>query len=136
VSREIFEEKKSSLPGNLRRRAEHFFGEIDRVQRGANAWRESNLELFGELMNQSCESSIKNYESGSEILIELHDLVHQTNGIYGSRFSGGGYGGCVVGLAKKGFAQGACVEIGERFRELHPELPSQVFVAETGEGLQ
>jgi galactokinase len=86
--------KKNLLPPHLSRRAEHFFGEIKRVHTGARAWQESNLELFGQLMNQSCESSIKNYESGSEILIELHELVSNTNGISGSRFSGGGYGGC------------------------------------------
>ena len=37
-------------------------------------------------MNQSCESSIRNYEAGSDILIELHELVKDTKGVYGSRF--------------------------------------------------
>ena len=136
VPGELFEEKKLSLPENLRKRAEHFFSEVDRVQRGAKAWEESDLELFGQLMNQSCASSIQSYESGSEILIELHELVSGTRGIYGSRFSGGGYGGCVVALAKRELAQNACNFIAEKFLARHPELPSQVFVAETGEGLQ
>ena len=105
VSHEEFEAKKGQLPPHLGRRAEHFFGEVNRVHQGAMAWQGSDLELFGQLMNQSCESSIKNYESGSEILIELHGLVSKTNGIYGSRFSGGGYGGCVVALAHKDRAE-------------------------------
>ena len=135
VSHEEFEEKKSLLPPHLSRRAEHFFSEIKRVHAGAKAWQESDLELFGHLMNQSCESSIKNYESGSEILIELHKLVSSTNGVYGSRFSGGGYGGCVVALTHKASAESACGEIAEKFSARHPELPSQVFVAEMGDGL-
>lgn len=135
VSHEEFEERKHRLPPHLSRRAEHFFGEIKRVHTGAKAWQEANLELFGQLMNRSCESSIKNYESGSEILIELHELVGDTNGIYGSRFSGGGYGGCVVALAHKDEAESACAEIAERFAVRHPELPSQVFVAGMGDGL-
>ncbi len=102
VPRELYEDRKMSLPENLRRRAEHFFTEVERVYRGARAWGNGDLERFGQLMNQSCASSINNYESGSEILIELHELVSSTTGIYGSRFSGGGYGGCVVALAKKG----------------------------------
>ncbi|HEU4342101.1 MAG TPA: galactokinase family protein [Candidatus Binatia bacterium] len=134
VSREIYEDKKMTLPQNLRKRAAHFFGEVDRVQRGAQAWRDADLELFGRLMNQSCESSIRNYESGSEILIELHELVSNTEGIYGSRFSGGGYGGCVIALAQKDLAKEACLEIAKRFSALHPELPSKVFIVETGDG--
>jgi galactokinase len=87
-------------------------------------------------MNRSCQSSIQNYESGSEVLIQLHQIVSDTNGVYGSRFSGGGYGGCVVALAKGELAEQACLIIAEKFSALHPELPSKVFVAETGDGLQ
>jgi galactokinase len=87
-------------------------------------------------MIESCESSIKNYESGSEILIELSKLASNTDGVHGSRFSGGGYGGCVVALAKQGLAEDACAEIAEKFTALHPELPSEVFIVETGDGLQ
>ncbi len=119
----------------LRRRAEHFFGEVERVHRGAQAWRESNLELFGQLMNESCQSSIQNYESGSEILIELSELVSSTKGVHGSRFSGGGYGGCVVALAEKGSAEAASDEIAAEFSTRHPDLPSRVFVAEMGDGI-
>jgi galactokinase len=135
VPRELFEEKKMALPENLRKRAEHFFGEVERVQHGTQAWKEENLERFGQLMNQSCESSIKNYESGSEILIQLHELVSSVRGIHGSRFSGGGYGGCVVALATRELAENACAEIAEKFSALRPELHSKVFVAKTGDGI-
>ncbi|HNN14901.1 MAG TPA: hypothetical protein PKL78_15170, partial [Anaerolineales bacterium] len=116
--------------------AEHFFGEVERVRSGEQAWAESDAMHFGQLMNQSCESSIKNYEVGSEVLIQLHEIISSTGGVYGSRFSGGGYGGCVVALAKQDTAEKACVEIAEKFSAFHPELPSNVFVAETGDGLQ
>jgi len=68
-------------------------------------------------------------------LIQLHEIIADTNGVYGSRFSGGGYGGCVVALAQRELAENACAQIAEKFSRLHPELPSQVFVAETGDGL-
>ena len=136
VPREFFEEKKMTLPENLRKRATHFFTEVERVHIGARAWEETNLELFGELMNQSCESSIKNYEVGSEILVELHELVSGMDGVYGSRFSGGGYGGCVVALVHGASAENICGGIAEIFSARHPELPSRVFVAETGDGLR
>ena len=46
VPREIFEEKKMSLPENLRRRAEHFFSEVERVHLGKQAWEESDAVRF------------------------------------------------------------------------------------------
>ena len=135
MPRELFEEKKSSLPEHLRKRAEHFFSEVERVHAGAQAWRESNLELFGQLMNQSCESSIYNYESGSYILIELQEVVTAAKGVYGSRFSGGGYGGCVVALVNREKTEQARTEIAKKFSFIHPELPSKVFIAKMGDGI-
>lgn len=135
VPRDVFEEAKAGLPENLRRRAEHFFTEVERVRQGAKAWEHANFEEFGGLMNQSCESSIRNYESGSEVLIELQELVSRTKGIYGSRFSGGGYGGCVVALAKRELAEEACREIAGEFISRHPELAAEVFTSEMGDGI-
>lgn len=136
VPYEVFEDGQSKLPENLRKRATHFFTEVERVQQGAKAWEEANLEAFGQLMNASCESSIRNYESGSDILIELHELVSGMDGVYGSRFSGGGYGGCVIALVHRPSAGEICLSISEKFSKRHPELPSEVFVAEAGDGLQ
>ena len=135
VPHEIFEEKKASLSENLRKRAEHYFAEVERVRAGALAWQDGNFETFGQLMNESCHSSITNYESGSDILIELHELVSGTGGVYGSRFSGGGYGGCVVALVKQDVAKQACAEIRAKFKSEHPELDSQVFIVDTANGL-
>jgi galactokinase/galacturonokinase len=135
VPRETFDEKKTSLPENLRKRAEHFYTEVERVLAGADAWRDGNLFAFGQLMNQSCQSSIFNYESGSHILIELQEIVSAAKGVYGSRFSGGGYGGCVVALVEQSKAEQARTEIAKKFSILHPELPSKVFIAEMGDGI-
>jgi hypothetical protein len=41
----------------------------------------------------------------------------------------------VVALANRDLAENACDEIAEKFSAKHPELPSRVFVAETGDGL-
>ena len=135
VPQEIFEDRKMRLPKNLRKRATHFFTEVDRVHAGAKAWQEANLEVFGLLMNESCESSIRNYESGSDILIELHELVSGTDCVYGSRFSGGGYGGCVVALVQRVAADNICAYIQETFSSRHSDLSPKVFVVETGDGL-
>jgi len=136
VSRESFDEKKLELPEHLRRRAAHYFSEVERARDGAEAWKNASLYHFGQLMNQSCQSSILNYESGSPILIELHEIASGAKGVYGSRFSGGGYGGCVVALAKQDSAESTVTEIEEEFKKRHPEFKASVFVAEMGDGLR
>jgi len=135
VPRELFDKKKMSLAENLRRRACHYFGEVERVFAGKTAWEVSNLEEFGRLMNQSCHSSINNYESGTQVLIELHEIASSAIGVYGSRFSGGGYGGCVIALANRKQAEYSVNEIAEKFSARYPELPSRAFVAEMGDGI-
>jgi len=89
----------AKLPDHLAKRARHFYSEINRVQDGADAWRTGNWHAFGELMNQSCLSSITQYESGSQPLIDLHEIASECRGVYGSRFCGGGYGGCLLILS-------------------------------------
>ena len=44
------------------RRAEHFFSEAARVNRGADRWRAGDLPALGHLVNASGASSADNYE--------------------------------------------------------------------------
>jgi galactokinase len=138
VPSERYLEYQYYLPEHLRRRARHFYGEVERVHKGGQAWTESDAETFGVLMKQSCKSSISLYESGSPVLVDLHNIVSKTAGVYGSRFSGGGYGGCVVGLAERATAEAVVSEIREKFAAMHSELAEQaaVYVVETADGLQ
>ena len=41
-----------------------------------------------------------------------------------------------MALVERQRAEVLCNEIAEQFRGLHPELPSKVFLVETGEGLR
>ncbi|MCP4623574.1 MAG: hypothetical protein GY850_08590 [bacterium] len=92
---DIGSEKNSD---HLQRQATHFFSEVDRVQRGLEALQEGRLEDFGRLMAESCQSSIEQYECGSPAIHDLQQIVSSADGVIGSRFGGGGFGGCVVGL--------------------------------------
>ena len=55
-------------------------------------------EYFGELVFESCESSMNNYECGSPELIALYRIMRRTEGIYGGRFSGAGFKGACIAL--------------------------------------
>jgi galacturonokinase len=95
---EAYAEYRSRLPGRFLRRADHFFGELERVRRGVEAWKAGDLPLFGQLVFESGTSSIENYECGCPELITIYEILRSVPGVYGARFSGAGYRGCCVGL--------------------------------------
>lgn len=132
----VFERHLDELPTKLQKRARHFFEERRRVQAGVEAWRDGDLQAFGRLMNDSCRSSIENFEVGSPEIVGLHELVCETDGVYGARFSGAGFGGCVVALADGSRAEEARERIEEEYRRRAPDLTSAyVFLARTRDGL-
>ena len=95
---EVFEQFAEDMPQAQRRRAAHYFGEQWRVHGGVEAWRHGDLHRFGALMNASGASSIHNYESGTAELITLYELLRDAPGVFGTRFSGGGFGGSCIAL--------------------------------------
>ena len=98
VTKASFEKNADMMPQRFARRAKHFFSECERVKKGVKAWEDGNIELFGKYVFESCESSMNNYECGSPELISLYNIMRNTNGIYGGRFSGAGFKGACIAL--------------------------------------
>lgn len=98
VSREVYAKTKDRMPARFTRRAEHFYSEYRRVRQGVTAWETGNLQLFGHLCFESCESSIHNYECGSPELIAIYEIMRGLDGVYGGRFSGAGFKGACIAL--------------------------------------
>jgi galactokinase len=96
------------------------------VRRGIELWKAGDLPAFGGLMNASCESSIRDYETGSPELVRLQAILLETPGVLGARFSGGGFGGCAVALVEPDAVDGACASISSRFAAAHPALARRV----------
>lgn len=98
IPRETYEKTRDRMPERFARRAEHFYSEYRRVRKGVTAWESGNLELFGQLSKESCESSIHNYECGSPELIAIYEIFKDMDGVYGGRFSGAGFKGACIAL--------------------------------------
>ena len=126
------------MPESLNRRARHYFDEVERVAQGALAWEAGNFRQFGALMNASSSGSIEQYECGHEVIIGLQRIVSATEGVYGSRFSGGGYGGCVIALANTAQAPAAAEAIMAGYHEEFPGIANRaaVYLAHPAEGLR
>ena len=138
VPLEIFDEFGSRLPREPRLRATHFFSEVERVRQGLTAWRKGDWERFGELMNESCDSSLGNYECGSPELEGLQEIVRRTDGVFGSRFSGAGFGGCLVGLVQEEFTVADATAILTVYEAAFPHVQGRaaVYLGTSGEGVR
>jgi galactokinase/galacturonokinase len=121
VPAEVAEEHLAILPRGPRRRAAHYFGEQRRVARGVEAWRDGDLERFGALMNASGASSIHYYESGTAELVTLYQLLRDAPGVYGARFSGGGFGGSCIALVEPDAASSIIERVNRHYRAAHPD---------------
>jgi galactokinase len=131
-----YEAHRGRLDARLARRAEHYFGEVDRVRRGVTTWRAGDLPGLGALMTASGESSIRNYECGSPPMIDLYETLVATEGVHGARFSGAGFRGCCVALVTPEAAEGAVQEAVRRYASRHPHLAegASVIVCDTADG--
>jgi len=138
VEPEGFRSYSGSLEPHIRRRASHFFDESRRVVAGISAWESGSIETFGKLMSESCRSSIEQYECGVQAICDLQQIVSSAAGVFGSRFMGGGFGGCVVGFVEPDQAAAAAEDIRLSYRKLHPEVAEQtaVYLAHSDEGVR
>lgn len=98
VSRDALAKYQDKMPERFVKRATHFYSEYRRVREGITAWDKGDLNWFGRLCFESCESSIHNYECGSPELVAIYNAMRQTDGIYGGRFSGAGFKGACIAL--------------------------------------
>ena len=94
----VFAEEGHRLATRPYRRARHYFGEMERVEAGATAWQAGDLTRFGALVTASGASSVEWYECGSPQLITLYEILRETSGVYGTRFSGAGFRGNCIAL--------------------------------------
>ena len=125
---EIFEQYKDRLPVHWQKRAEHFYGEMNRVKKGVEFWKNGDMEMFGRQIFESGDSSINMYEAGSEELKFLHSLMKQTDGIYGSRFSGAGFNGCAMALADPAKEEEIEFNLTEKYLKKFPHLKNRFSV--------
>jgi galactokinase/galacturonokinase len=119
---EVYHQYKDRLPDNWRKRAEHWYTEFDRVQRGAEAWRRGDIEEFGRLSFESGRSSIYNWETGSPELKALYEIMLRTDGIYGGRFSGAGFKGCCMALIHPDYEESIRETVTREYLRLFPAL--------------
>jgi galactokinase/galacturonokinase len=118
----VFNLNAQRLPEELRPRAEHYFTEAERVEQGILAW---NL---GRLMNESCRSRLDKFGSVSPGIQTLYEILRASPRVFGSSFSGGGYGGSVIAFVKADFSKESAADILQKYLKAHPEAQGRAAV--------
>lgn len=128
VPREVFESYKDRLPETFAHRAAHWYGEFERVEQGAEAWRRGDLATYGRLSFESGRSSIELWETGSEELKTLYLALCHTDGIYGGRFSGAGFKGCCMALVDPSLEESIVRSVTHTYLAAFPGLKDRFSV--------
>ena len=121
IPKTVFDSTRDLMPLRFAKRAEHFYSEYRRVRQGVTAWESGNIQLFGKLSFDSCESSIHNYECGSPELISIYNIMRPLPGVYGGRFSGAGFKGAVIALVDPSYKDSIEQELTRQYLEIYPE---------------
>ena len=116
LTEEAFEKHKDAIKSEIRqKRARHAVYENQRTIRAVEALKENRIEEFGKLMNESHRSLRDDYEVSCKEIDILVDLAWETQGVIGSRITGGGFGGCTVSIVKNDAVDGFIKNIGEQY---------------------
>jgi galactokinase len=102
--RDVTERELEAAAGDLSesifRRCRHVITENARVLAAAAALEDGDLDDFGQLMNQSHRSLRDDYEVSCTELDLMVELAQRVPGVFGSRMTGGGFGGCTINLVR------------------------------------
>lgn len=138
VPRAVYEQYKDKLPERWAMRAEHWYSEMDRVVKGVEAWRRGDIEEFGRLSTESGNSSIEKWKTGSPELKTLHEIIVNTEGVYGGRFSGAGFKGCCMALINPEFEESIAERVKTEYLKAFPNLEGKysMHVCESSDGVR
>ena len=97
-------ERIARLPEPLNRRARHVVTENARVLSAVDAIRRNDPATLGRLFLESHASMRDDFEVSLPEIDQLVDISASDPRVYGSRLTGGGFGGAIVVLCRKGKA--------------------------------
>lgn len=135
VELEEFDLWADALPEIIRRRANHVVTENARTLAAVEALKFGNLTQFGKLMNASHESLREDYQVSCRELDSLVEIATRSNGVYGARMTGGGFGGCTVNLVKADQVESFITEITAAY-EWMMKVKLECYVCQASSGVR
>ncbi|KAK2964997.1 putative N-acetylgalactosamine kinase [Blattamonas nauphoetae] len=125
------------------KRAKHAISENERVLEACRQLKAGNLAEFGRLMDASHESLKTDYEVTGHELDSMVDAIRHAahtlskdgkeDIVLGCRMTGGGFGGCTVGIVLESAIQSVIDLAGEEYKRL-TNLTPEFYVVSISEG--
>jgi galactokinase len=135
VSTDQIEAAQGDLDEAALRRARHIVGENRRVHQGITFLEKNDLAAFGSLLKESHESSRVNFENSCEELDLLVSIASGIDGVYGSRLTGGGFGGATLSMLEAGIAKDFEKRVVSEYQR-HTGLQAQVYFTSVAQGAE
>lgn len=116
------------------KRARHAISEDDRTLEAKSALENGDLVKAGKLMHESHVSLRDDFEVSTSEIDALVEIAMTVDGVYGSRITGGGFGGCTVTLVRKSALQTLLDEIEAKYPQKNNGTKAIVFATQAGSG--
>jgi galactokinase len=113
-----------ALEEPLCRRARHVVTEDERVLQAVAALRANDPAQVGELFYASHASMRDDFEVSVPQVDALVEIASSDHDVYGARLTGGGFGGSVIMLAKRGSGRAVADRVARRYRAECTETPT------------
>jgi len=133
VSIDELEKYRSDLSDIVYRRCRHVITENERTLLAAEAFKKGEMTYAGRLMFESHRSLRDDYEVSCPELDTLVEMAADTDGVYGARMTGGGFGGCTINIIERNAFERFTKRTRERYSEKYGKEP-EIYAFRTADG--
>ena len=134
VTPEDLERYGHELPEVVVRRCRHVIGENARVLKAAAALERGDLPAFGNLMQDSHRSLRDDFAVSCSELDLMVELAEGVEGVYGTRMTGGGFGGCTIALVQAGCVEAFRRTVREGYERSTGRTP-EIYICAAADGV-
>jgi galactokinase len=121
------------LPEDIYKRCHHVVMENARVARAAAVLECEDLPTFGCLMRESHRSLREDYQVSCDELDLMVEIAGKQPGVYGSRMTGGGFGGCTINLVEVAAVPKFQQAVAREYQQVTGLTP-QILISSAAEG--
>jgi galactokinase len=131
--KEFAENQSLIINETIRKRAKHAVSENVRTVKALQELKAGNLEVFGQLMNQSHQSLRDDYEVTGVELDSLVEAAWDHPGVIGARMTGAGFGGCAIAIVANEEVENFMENVGAAYLD-KIGYQADFYVASIGDG--
>jgi galactokinase len=135
VSLAQFAQHSAGLAETVRKRCRHVITENARVLAAAEALKQHDLPRFGQLMRASHASLRDDFQVSCSELDLMVELAGKVDGVFGSRMTGGGFGGCTINLVCSRDVDAFQSAVAQSYEAATGQRP-EIYVCTAGDGVQ